>query len=69
LIDTPIAYILYFHLIQTAGASKALTVTYLVPLFAMAWAFIFLSKPFTPAMIFVARSRCPCGIGKLQAVP
>jgi drug/metabolite transporter (DMT)-like permease len=50
-LSTAFAYILYFHLIQTAGSSKALTVTYLVPLFAMVWAFIFLSEPVTPAMI------------------
>ena len=46
-----VAYILYFHLIQNVGSSKALTVTYLVPLFAMVWAFAFLSEPITPAMI------------------
>jgi len=50
-LSTAVAYILYFHLIQNAGSSKALTVTYLVPLFAMVWAFIFLSEPITPAMI------------------
>jgi drug/metabolite transporter (DMT)-like permease len=50
-LSTAVAYILYFHLIQTAGSSKALTVTYLVPLFAMIWAFVFLTEPITPAMI------------------
>jgi len=50
-LSTAVAYILYFHLIQNAGSSKALTVTYLVPLFAMFWAFIFLAEPITPAMI------------------
>jgi drug/metabolite transporter (DMT)-like permease len=34
-LSTAVAYILYFHLIQNAGSSKALTVTYLVLLFAM----------------------------------
>jgi drug/metabolite transporter (DMT)-like permease len=51
LLSTAFAYILYFHLIQNAGASKALTVTYLVPLFAMIWSFLFLAEPITPAMI------------------
>lgn len=51
ILTTAVAYILYFHLIQNVGSSKALTVTYLVPLFAMVWAFIFLSEPITPAMI------------------
>ena len=50
-VSTAVAYILYFHLIQTAGSSKALTVTYLVPLFAIVWAYIFISEPITPAMI------------------
>jgi len=50
-LSTAVAYILYFHLIQTIGSSKALTVTYLVPLFAMVWAFVFLSEPITTAMI------------------
>ena len=50
-LSTAVAYILYFHLIQNVGSSKALTVTYLVPLFAMVWAFAFLSELITPAMI------------------
>ena len=50
-LSTAVAYILYFHLIQSVGSSQALTVTYLVPLFAMVWAFLFLSEPITPAMI------------------
>ena len=50
-LSTAFAYIIYFHLIQTAGSSTALTVTYLVPLSAMIWAFIFLGEPITPAMI------------------
>ena len=50
-LSTAVAYILYFRLIQSAGSSKALTVTYLVPLFAIVWATIFISEPITPAML------------------
>ncbi len=50
-LSTAVAYILYFHLIQKIGSSKALTVTYLVPLFAMVWAFVFIAEPVTPAMV------------------
>jgi drug/metabolite transporter (DMT)-like permease len=34
-LSTAFAYILYFRLIQNIGSTKALTVTYLIPLFAM----------------------------------
>ena len=35
--STAIAYLLYFRLIRDVGATRALTVTFLVPLFAVAW--------------------------------
>lgn len=41
---TGIAYILYFHLISAVGPSKAITVAYLVPLFAIVWGLIFLRE-------------------------
>ena len=43
-IGTGIAYILYFHLIASAGPAKAITVAYLVPLFGIVWGVIFLSE-------------------------
>jgi len=51
LFSTAIAYLLYFRLIQNVGASKALTVTYLVPVFAVLWGAFFLQEPITVAMI------------------
>jgi drug/metabolite transporter (DMT)-like permease len=51
LFSTSIAYILYFRLIQTIGSTKALTVTYLVPVFAMIWGAIFLKEPITASMV------------------
>jgi drug/metabolite transporter (DMT)-like permease len=48
---TSIAYILYFRLIQNVGSTKALTVTYLVPVFATIWGFVFLKEPITVSMV------------------
>jgi drug/metabolite transporter (DMT)-like permease len=42
-----IAYLLYFALIASAGASRAILVTYLVPAFALAYGAIFLDEPLT----------------------
>jgi drug/metabolite transporter (DMT)-like permease len=41
---TAIAYILFFHIIEKAGPAKALTVTFLVPVFAMLYGAIFLNE-------------------------
>ena len=45
-----VAYVLYFRLIADLGATGALTVTYLIPLFAMLWGTLFLDEPVTLAM-------------------
>ncbi len=47
---TSIAYLLYFRLIQNVGSTTALSVVYLVPVFAILWGAIFLSEPITIAM-------------------
>lgn len=44
------AYALYYRLIQRVGAARAVTVTYLVPLFAVAWAWALLGEPLTLPM-------------------
>jgi drug/metabolite transporter (DMT)-like permease len=46
-ICTGLAYALFFHLIATEGASKAITVTFLVPATASIWAWLFLGEPVT----------------------
>ncbi|MFK8186446.1 MAG: DMT family transporter [Phormidesmis sp.] len=51
LFSTSLAYLLYFRLIQNIGASKALTVTYLVPVFAVLWGAVFLKETITVAMV------------------
>jgi drug/metabolite transporter (DMT)-like permease len=45
-----VGYVLYFRLIADVGAAGALTVTYLIPLFAMLWGALFLGEPVTLAM-------------------
>lgn len=51
---TGLAYAFYFRLIRRIGASRASTTTYLVPLFGMTWAWLFLSEPVTPTMLLAA---------------
>jgi drug/metabolite transporter (DMT)-like permease len=46
-LGTGLAYILYFGLIQSAGASRAILVTYLVPAFALAYGAVFLDEAIT----------------------
>jgi drug/metabolite transporter (DMT)-like permease len=48
---TGVAYILYFKLIETAGPSRALTVTFLVPVFAIAYGVLFLGESVTAWML------------------
>jgi drug/metabolite transporter (DMT)-like permease len=42
-----IAYLLYFALIASAGASRAILVTYLVPAFALVYGTVFLDETVT----------------------
>lgn len=51
LFSTALAYILYFRLLQRVGVTKSLTVTYLIPIFAMFWGRIFLDEPISISMI------------------
>jgi len=46
-----VAYILYFRLMADICATGALTVTYLIPIFGVAWGVIFLGEAVTPAML------------------
>lgn len=47
---TGIAFVMYYRLIARIGASRASTVTYLVPLFGVAWAWLLLDEPLTWSM-------------------
>ncbi len=46
-ICTALALFLYYQLIKNIGPSKALTVTFLIPIFGIIWAALFLGEPIT----------------------
>ena len=48
LLSTAVAYLLYFRLIADLGPARALTVTFLIPLFGALWGFLFLHEAPTP---------------------
>jgi drug/metabolite transporter (DMT)-like permease len=48
---TGFAYILYFRLIAHVGPANAITVTLLIPAFAVAWGALFLGEPITAPMV------------------
>ena len=50
---TGIAYILYFRLVNRAGPAKALTVTFLIPVFALIYAVAFLNETVTLSMVLL----------------
>ena len=47
---TGLAFVMYYRLIARIGAGRAVTVTYLVPLFGVAWAWLLLDEPLTLTM-------------------
>ncbi len=51
ILSSGIAYILFFRLIANAGPSRALSVTYVVPVFAVLYGLIFLGEQVTPWML------------------
>ncbi|WP_286261492.1 DMT family transporter [Thalassotalea atypica] len=48
---TGLAYILFFRLIADLGPTKAISVTYLIPVFGLLWGFIFLDEQITESII------------------
>ncbi|SHM90830.1 DMT family transporter [Rhizobacter sp. OV335] len=48
---TGIAYILFFRLIAHIGPANALSVTFLIPVFAVLWGWLFLHESLTPQML------------------
>jgi drug/metabolite transporter (DMT)-like permease len=51
---TGLAYILFFRLIEHAGPQRALSVTFLVPVFAVLYGVLFLGEVVTPWMLLCA---------------
>ena len=51
---TGVAYILFFRLIASAGPQRTLTVTFLIPVFAVFYGAVFLRETVTPWMLLCA---------------
>jgi drug/metabolite transporter (DMT)-like permease len=49
--STALAYLIYFRLIADIGPSRALTVTFLIPLFGVLWGYLLLGEPITANML------------------
>lgn len=47
---TSIAYVLYYRLVAAIGAARTVTVAYLIPLFGVFWAWLFLGEAFSAGM-------------------
>jgi drug/metabolite transporter (DMT)-like permease len=58
---TGLAYILFFRLIENAGPARALTVTFLVPVFALFYGAVFLGEEITQWMLLCA-AVIVCGV-------
>ena len=48
---TGVAYLMYFRLIAHIGPANAISVTFLIPVFAVLWGWVFLSEGLTGAMV------------------
>ncbi len=51
LLCSALAYVLYYQLIADVGPTKALTVTFLMPIFGMIWGYLILKEQISFAMI------------------
>ena len=48
---TGIAYLIFFHLINVAGPARAITVTFVIPVFGILWGALFLNEQVNAGMI------------------
>ncbi len=48
---TALAYLLYFRLLPRVGAARAVTVTFLIPVFGILWSAALLGEPLTGALL------------------
>jgi drug/metabolite transporter (DMT)-like permease len=51
LVCSGVAYLLYYRLIRDVGPTRALTVTFLMPVFGIAWGALLLGEPITAGML------------------
>jgi len=62
---TGIAFVFYYRLIARIGGTRTATVTYLIPLFAVIWAWLLLGEPLTLTMA-LAGALILAGVGMSQ---
>lgn len=72
LLCTGAAYVLYFRLIAHAGAANAMSVTFLIPAFAVAWGWLFLGEvpsvaTLTGCAVILAGTALATGFASLPA--
>lgn len=48
---TGVAYFIYFHLLNVAGPARAMTVTFIIPIFGILWGALFLHEPVSLVML------------------
>lgn len=51
IVCTAVAYLMFFRLLATIGATRTTTVTYLIPMFGTLWGTLFLHEPLSRSMI------------------
>jgi len=51
LLGTAVAYVLYFRLLRSIGPSRAMVVTYLIPVFGILWGHLVLGEAITANML------------------
>lgn len=71
---TGFAYSVYFRLITNVGPTRAITVTYLVPAFAVFWGAVFLNETLSGSMILggaviLAGTALATGLARLPKIP
>ncbi len=62
---TGVAFVFYYRLIGRIGAPRTATVTYLIPLFGVIWAWLLLGERVTPSMV-LAGALILAGVGLSQ---
>lgn len=70
---TGVAYVLYFRLIEAAGPSKTLTVTFMIPVFAIVYGVLFLGEELTwwmmlCACVIICGTALATGLVKIKAL-
>jgi drug/metabolite transporter (DMT)-like permease len=62
---TGFAFVLYYRLVARIGAARTSTVTYLIPLFGVIWAWLLLGEGVTLSMV-LAGALILAGVGLSQ---